>query len=173
MPKPKPQRKTIRLKDYDYSIPGAYFVTICTYKNQFLFAETKDGVLKLNNVGEMIEGYWINLANKFPAVEMDEYIIMPDHLHGLIFIVGADPCVCPDSGAHTGAPLQKIIQWFKTMTTNAYIRGVKKKKWRPFTDKLWQRGYYEHIVRNAHDLNDTRHYIKNNPARWALKRHNP
>ena len=119
---------------------------------------------------------------------------MPNHIHGIIIIedtdhktniVGADLCVCPkefarsakdeniEKGAHTGAPLQEIIQWFKTMTTNEYIRGVKKHGWKPFSGKFWQRGYYEHVVRNSKELDLIREYIITNPARWAYDRENP
>ena len=98
---------------------------------------------------------------------------MPNHLHGVIKIVGADPCVRPEPVEYSGAPLPKIVQWFKTMTTNAYIRGVKKYGWPQFPGKLWQRSFYEHVIRNDDDLNSIREYIVSNPIRWALDRENP
>jgi len=86
----------------------------------------------LNEAGKMVEKWWQELRNKFKSIELDAYTVMPNHFHGII-LVGADLRVCPDSrnvqtkeGAHTGAPLQKIIQWFKTMSTNECLREVKK-----------------------------------------------
>jgi REP element-mobilizing transposase RayT len=74
---------------------------------------------------------------------------------------------------HTGSPLQRVIQWFKTMTTNEYIRGVKQNGWLPFLGKLWQRNYYEHIIRNENEMARIREYILNNPAQWTTDRENP
>ena len=89
-------------------------------------------------------------------------------------------CVCPDSGrsdlgqgAHTGAPLPTIIQWFKTMTTNEYVRGVKMFGWSPFHGRIWQRNYYEQIIRNEEDLHHIRQYIHDNPANWETDEDNP
>ncbi|GBC99978.1 hypothetical protein HRbin17_02511 [bacterium HR17] len=178
----KHHRRSIRLKGYDYSREGAYFVTICTQDRLCLFGEVVEGEMRLNDAGQMVERWWVELNRKFPGVRTDEYIIMPNHFHGIIVIVGADPCVCHDDemvahanqmGTHAGAPLPKIIQWFKTMTTNEYIRGVKQSGWTPFRRRLWQRNYYEHIIRNEDSLNRIRHYIATNPLRWHLDRENP
>ena len=105
----------------------------------------------------MIQSWLVELTHKFINIELDEFIIMPNHMHGIIVInnVGADLRVCPDinnddkdKGEHTGSPLHKIVQWFKTMTTNEYIRRIKLFDWHSFNGKLWQRNYYEHIIRN-------------------------
>ena len=96
--------------------------------------------------------------------------------------VGADRCVGPDTelgahaepqGAHAGAPLPEIVQWFKTMTTNEYMRSVKSLGWPAFPGKLWQRNYYEHIIRNEAELDRIRIYIADNPCRWSLDEENP
>jgi len=156
-------RRSIRLKNYDYSQEGYYFITICTQNREDYFLDKR--------VIEMIEKWWYILPDKFLNVEIDEFIVMSNHIHGIIVIinksVGADLCVCQNvkRGEHTGLPLPEIIQWFKTMTTNEYIRNVKKLKWRPFDGKLWQRNYYEHIIRNEDELNRTREYIINNPIK--------
>jgi putative transposase len=166
-------RRSIRLKDYDYSQAGAYFVTICTKDRECLFGEIKGVEERLNDAGSMVERWWQKIPYKFSSIDIDRYIIMPNHFHGIITILWEDPCGCPDvkcnrtgEGAHTGAPLQKIIQWFKTMTTNEYINGVEKHNWPRFNGKLWQRNYYEHIIRSETELNKIREYIINNPLKW-------
>ena len=175
----KHHRRSIRLRGYDYAQPGAYFVTIATHEKQSMFGEVEDGQMRLNEAGRMIERWQAELTNKFPSVETDEYVVMPNHFHGIVAIVGADLRVRPDpgapiiEGAHIGAPLPEIVQWFKTMTTNEYIRGVKRHGWAPFQGRLWQRNYYEHVVRNEEDLEDVRQYIVGNPARWAEYAENP
>lgn len=171
-------RRSIRLKDYDYSQPGAYFLTICTQNKLSLFGHIIDSEMRLNDAGRMVARWWGKLNCKFPNIQTDTFIIMPNHIHGIIIIrsepVGADLCVCPNNkGAHMGAPLQKIVQWFKTMTTNEYIAHVKNDSWAPFPGRLWQRNYYEHIIRNQESLNRIRQYITENPARWAVDRENP
>ena len=156
-----PQRKRIRLKNYDYSQNGAYFVTICTNKKEKLFGEIVGATLcgRPNRPDKMVEKYLFELENKYQNLELDYYVIMPDHIHFIVFI----------SGDHAGSPLPQIVDWFKTMTTNAYIRGVKSGLFPPFADHIWQRSYYDHIIRNENDLYETRKYIENNPFRWELK----
>jgi len=147
--------------------------------------------MRLNDAGRMIGKWWDEIPNKFPAVTVDESVVMPNHFHGIIVIndpVGADPVgadlrvspnrVGPDSrvdpgGTHAGVPLPTVVQWFKTMTTNEYIRGVKTLDWPSFRGKLWLRNYYEHIVRNEVVLNRIRNYIIANPVRWPEDRENP
>jgi len=180
----KGSRRSIRLRGYNYSQEGAYFVTICTQNRACLFGEIIQGKMVLNNAGQMIDKWYHELENKFVDIKCDEYIIVPNHIHAIIQNVGADLCVCPDmdgrqpggehtGGEHTGSPLQRVVQWFKTMTTNAYIRGVKENQWPPFPGKLWQRNYYEHIIRNEKELMRTREYIENNPPKWESDRENP
>ena len=98
---------------------------------------------------------------------------MPNHFHGIIAIVGADPRVCPDLGAHMGAPLHNIVQWFKTVTTNEYLRFIKQQDTNRLGSKLWQRNYYEHIIRNETGLHGIRDYIVMNPGNWADDPENP
>ena len=173
------RRRSIRLKGFDYSEPGAYFVTIVTHDRSCLFGEIVDDQMELNSAGEAVTRWWSQLTRKFTTVETDAFIVMPNHCHGIIVItdlVGADLCVGPPNiraGAHAGAPLPKMMQWFKTMTTNEYMRGVKALGWQPFRGELWQRNYYEHIVRNDESLNRIREYIVNNPIRWDVDRENP
>ena len=162
----KHHRRSIRLKGYDYSSNGAYYVTIVTQGREHFFGRITNQEMSLNDAGQMILKWWNELSNKFPHVELGTEIVMPNHFHGIIFIVGADPRVRPDNTITELPPLSQIIQWFKTMTTNEYIRGVKQSDWQPFKGKLWQRNYYEHIIRNEKELQQKINYIFNNPSRW-------
>ncbi len=168
------QRRSIRLKDYDYSQNGAYFVTICTEDQEYLFGDILKEKMVLNEAGEMIKKWWVETRNKFKNIELDEFVIMPNHFQGIVNIVGADLRVCPENlGEHVGSPLHRIVQWFKTMTTNEYIRNVHNNMWKPFLKRLWQRNYYEHVIRNEDELNKIRYYIQTNPLKWHLDRENP
>ncbi len=177
-------RRSIRLKGYNYSQAGLYFITLCTQDSLHLFGEITNDEIVLNDSGMMIEKWWNELKNRFPNIELDEFVIMPNHFHGVIQIinttptsvpvpVGADLRVCPDTdtrehtgGEHAGSPLHRMIQWFKTMSTNEYIRNVKKNHWTPFNKKLWQRNYYEHIIRNEKSYLQISEYIRTNPLKW-------
>ena len=165
----------MRLKGYDYGQSGAYFVTVCTQGRTCLFGNVAEGQMQSNEAGRMVERWWLELNRKFPTVKTDDYVVMPNHFHGILAIqVGADLRVGPaPEGAHTGAPLPTIVQWFKTMTTNEYIRGVKSASWPSFNGQLWQRSFYEHVIRDDGSLNRIRQYILDNPARWAFDRENP
>lgn len=190
-------RRSLRLSGYDYANAGAYFVTICTQGRACLFGEVVDERMILNDAGRMTERWFGQLPDKFPGVECDVFVCMPNHVHFVVAIhpdagnpVGADPRVCPyvrpddaGQGAHTGAPqpgaplrggvgLPAVVQWFKTMTTNEYMRAVRSLGWPAFSRRLWQRNYYEHIVRNEDSLSRIREYIRENPAKWMLDRDN-
>ena len=168
----------------------------------------------------MVSTWWGKVGSKFPLVQIDEYIIMPNHFHGIVHItcqsrdkLGQPHGVAPTMNDASGQPHDKsgqlhrisgqphgvaptnntsgqhhdrlgqprrvaptlgdIVNWFKTMTTNEYIRGVKQNKWPPFAEKLWQRNYYEHIIRNEEELNHIRQYIAENPLNWRIDEENP
>lgn len=185
----KHRRRSIRLRGYDYRTPGAYFVTIVTQDRECLFGQIVEGTVHLNDAGRMVERWWHELNGKFPDVRTDAYVIMPNHFHGIIQILphsstqngrGRPACLPanpegthPGEVAYTGTPLQDIVQWFKTMTTNAYIRGVKQQGWQPFNRRLWQRNYYEHIIRSEQEHERIRRYIETNPLRWQADPENP
>lgn len=232
-------RRSIRLKGYDYSRPGAYFITICTQDRLNLFGKIKDHAMILNDPGQMVQSTWETLAQRFPYIDLDEFIIMTNHVHGIIVInenpgewgmnaergvnngpndnigdhdgqrgdhkdrpsVDANPCgakiydnqyktiqpkiqpkttirkgesrIRPLDPIHTPDPphpngtkdgsLGRIIQAFKSLTTYHYTIGVRQNGWEPFPGKLWQRDYYEHIIRNERELTVIRNYIRNNP----------
>ena len=137
-------------------------------------------ILELNHAGLIVKTWWQKVTNKFLSVQTDEYVVMPNHFHGIIHIVGADQRVHPISDnnqlgqSYKIAPtLGDIVNWFKTMTTNEYIRGVKQNGWPPFPARLWQRNYYEHIIHTEDELNRFRRYIADNPANWQTDEENP
>ena len=193
----KHHRRSIRLKGYDYSQPGAYFVTICTQDRACLFGDVVDGAMRLNDAGRMIESVWHQLPTFYSGVDIDAFVVMPNHIHGIVVLVGAAPRGRPDPGrargvdlgqpqgvAPTGptgqargpAPtlsLSDVVHRFKTLTTKRYADGVKQSGWPPFPGRLWQRNYYEHIIRNEESLHRIRQYILENPLRWSLDRENP
>ena len=158
-------RKSIRLKNYDYSSNGYYFVTICVQNREKLFGEFVGATLcgRPNNPDKIITKWLLELENKFNDIKIDEYIIMPNHIH---FIIKRTGDHIGSTGDHIGSPLRDIIGWFKTMTTNEYIAGVKSGKFIPFKGRLWQRNYYEHIIRNYDDYINISEYIQNNPLKW-------
>jgi len=108
----------------------------------------------------MLGSWWAELSKKYSSVEAADFVVMPNHFHGLVIIES----LTADQGQSVA--LSEVIGWFKTMTTNAYIRGVKESGWLPFSGRLWQRSYHDHIIRNEHALLNIQQYIHENPARW-------
>lgn len=167
-----PRRRSPRLHGYDYTLAGAYYVTISTLEHQHLFGQIVGNEMCLNDAGRMLEHWWDELLQAFPRVELDTVVVMPNHLHGIIIIYNepADPgSTVPHEN---NASLPDIIQWYKTMTTNEYIRCVKTAGWPPFAGKVWHRSYYDRIIRDEDDLLRIRTYITNNPAQWMLDTEN-
>ena len=179
------RRRSIRLKGYDYSQPGAYFVTLCTKDFECLFGVDMDGAMRSNPAGEMVWRWWNRLAERFPGIDTDAAVVMHNHFHGVIVIVGQPRGGAPTSGRPDGshpdigqprvvAPtLGDVAGWFKSMTTNESIRGVKRSGWSAFPGSLWQHNAYEHIIRDVASLDRIRAYIAANPARWDHDRENP
>lgn len=125
----------------------------------------------LNDAGTMIGKWYHELENKFSDICCHEMITMPNHFHCIIENTGTESPkthlpIVDITGEHAGSPLHLVVQWFKTMTTNEYIRGVKSLGWQPFNNKLWQRNYWEHIIRNEQSYRNISDYIANNPAKW-------
>ena len=186
-----PQRKQNRLSEYDYGQEGAYFVTLCTQNRSRLFqmelpvgngkrhdtqvvpyGAIPDGVGGGNGTthrlcptaGNAIIHKWVQeTENKFPNIAIDKYVIMPDHLHLIVTI----------KERHAGRSLPDVMRFFKTMTTNEYIRGVKDGTLTPFDGKLWQKSYYDHVIRNQQDYNEIWQYIENNPTKWIMMHERP
>jgi len=164
----KHHRSSIRLRNWNYANVGSYFVTICLNQriprgnadmncNFPILGTIANNIMALNDYGKMVEKYIleiINNANKFSGIKINEYVIMPDHVHAIIEM------------NNTTIELGTVIQWFKTMTTNEYANKVKTLNWQRFNKRLWQRNYYECIIRNAVKYTKIAQYIHNNPILW-------
>ena len=158
------QRRSIRLQGYDYRQPGVYFVTLCTQERAALFGRVVDGVMHLNDAGTMVQVAWQEMPLVYPGLEIDEFVVMPNHVHGILVQVGMTAAALS---------LGDVVGRFKTLTARRYAEGVQQQGWSPFFGRLWQRNYYEHIVRNDPALDRLRRYILENPERWASDEENP
>jgi putative transposase len=206
-------RRSIRLKGYDYSQAGLYFITICVQDRKCLFGEIVDGEMILNDAGKMADNEWVKIPERFTNVQLHEYIVMPNHFHAVMEIVGATLVVAQNThtnpvaqnthtnpvaqNTHTNpvaqnetvdpdnetvdnekgqpqgiAPIAKpktvgdMVGAFQSIATVEYIRGVKQLGWQTFNGKLWQRNYYEHIIRDEQSYQRISDYIINNPKNW-------
>lgn len=172
-------RRSIRLKGYDYSRAGAYFVTICVQNRACLFGDIVDGEMVLNPSGQIVADEWIKTAEIRNEIELDEWVVMPNHFHGIVWIRHGGGTTGDCRGTARRAPtveqfgkpvagsLPTIVRAFKSAVTK---RINQTRKTPGMT--LWQRNYWEHIVRNDHELNRIRQYIINNPANWQYDREN-
>ncbi len=165
-------RQSIRLKNYDYSKPGYYYVTICSQNRECMFGEINNSHITLNTPGKTINKTWREIPKYFNGIGIDEYVIMPNHIHGIVKIHDGNTIGQAQGPAPT-MPLPDVIKRFKTLTTHKYIDGVRKKSWKPFKKRLWQRNYYEHIIRNDIELDEIRKYITENPLKWSEDKENP
>ena len=166
-------RRSIRLKNYDYSQAGMYFVTICTQNQLHLFGEIVSDKMVLNDAGKMIQKIWNEISHDFSNIQLHEFTMMPNHIHGIIEIpVRADSISVPNTkntnrAEMDSAPtLSKMVQSFKRHTTIEYIKMVEQNIFPPFDKRIWQRNYWEHIVRNDNEYNGISQYIIDNPATW-------
>jgi REP-associated tyrosine transposase len=192
-------RHSIRLKDYDYSQAGAYFVTICAWQRECMFGDIVDGEMRLNELGLLVESAWRGLARHFANLNLDEHVIMPNHFHGILQIndtanndnVGAKQgsSALPDShtcnskgeaGETLASPLQKLLQGTASGSLAALIQNFKSVSTRKINKirqnpgcPVWQRNYYERVIRNYAELNRARKYIINNSLKWELDKENP
>jgi REP element-mobilizing transposase RayT len=198
-------RQSIRLKGYDYSQPGLYYITICVQNHRHLFGKIINGEMILNDAGTMIEKWYFEMENKYQNMKCDVHTVMPNHFHCIVVIVeninvmdaleGTSLCGRPEADVRPetdGRPetdvrpetpygpdnkkyhasLFDMMDWFKTMTTNEYIRGVKNKNWPRFEKRLWQKRYWDHIIRDERSYINISDYIKNNPKKWDRDKFN-
>ena len=177
----KLDRVSIRLKEFDYSSAASYFITICTQNRQCLFGEIASGVMIVNPAGQTIVDEWLAIRSRFTFVQLEAFVVMPNHFHGIVSIlpagegsvVGIADGRVPTRGTPTDPTLGEIIGAFKSITTNRYISGVKNQNWAPFDRRLWQRNYYEHIIRNDRSFEILQSYIQDNPLRWEKDQLHP
>lgn len=195
----RPRRRATRLRRYDYRQPGAYFVTICVQNRKCVFGEIVDGQMQSNEIGKIVIEYWNHIPQHFSAVELGEYVIMPNHIHGIIVLgnVGARGPRPPSSvsvGARSPRPhtrshnntgvepqstqnhrdegpaptLGQVVAYFKYQST----KYINQRHNTPGT-RIWQRNYYDHVIRDDIDLQRIHEYIMNNPMQWELDQLHP
>lgn len=183
----KHHRRSVRLKGYDYSQTGLYYITICVQNRACLFGKIENGNMILNDAGHMIENEWLKLTERFKNIVLHEYVIMPNHFHAILEIVGTNVMISqnnttirnengepnlyakgqPQGIAPTnGKTVGDMIGAFCSITTVEYIRSVKNNNWQPFDKKIWQRNYWEHIIRDGQSHEKILEYIITNPENW-------
>ncbi len=165
-------RRSLRLPGYDYREAGAYFLTLVAYRRECLFGEMLDGKVRLSALGEVVAKEWGQTRKIRPEIHLDAFVVMPNHIHGIVVVRGP-------VGAHSRAPrhdspyrsprsLGSFVAGFKSAVTRRInqVRGMP-------GIPVWQRNYYEHVIRYEKELNRIRQYIADNPARWADDPENP
>lgn len=165
------KRSPLRLKNYDYASNGAYFVTICTKDRECLFGEITERKMRLNEFGEIVRDEWLKTPVVRPGVELDVFVVMPNHIHGIVVLsnkeIGSKAVTnrkgCGPASSSVGA----MIGQFKSATTKR-IRAMNRR-----SGLIWQRDYYDHIIRDESDLNKIREYIIQNPMRWMEDENHP
>jgi len=163
-------RRSVRLRDYDYAGPGAYFVTLCVHQKECWLGEISGGKMRMNEYGLIVMECWQWLSKQYQYVIVDKWIVMPNHSHGIL-VIPNDACRGGSRTAPTNAnkskPLGRLIGAFKTVSTKRIniIRGT-------LGVPFWQRNYYEHVIRNESELNAIRQYIADNPRQWDLDQEN-
>ena len=152
------ERKLNRLKDYDYSQNGYYFVTICTKNREAWFGKIESDKMILNMFGEITKNFWVEIPKHFKNVSLDEFIVMPNHIHGIVIIVGN--AYMRSLQDRTKMLLSRIIQQYKSSVTRE-INSLQN----DFCFK-WHKSFYDHIIKDEKTLNNIREYITNNPLKW-------
>ena len=162
-----PVRKTIRLKNYDYSSNGIYFITICAYNKEHLFGEIHNSAMKLNIAGEIATKHINKMSNLYDEVKIDKYVVMPNHIHLIITICRECIECIPPQKDKTKALLPKIIQTFKSSVTKEIIQTETRYAYnaRP---TIWQSRFHEHIIRNKESYQQIWQYIDTNPLKWSM-----
>lgn len=166
-------RRSIRLMGYDYSQPGLYFITLCTHNRAYLFGEIKEGKMILNKYGVIAEKAWLKTESIRDNLKIDAFVIMPNHVHGIIQIVRTNSNSPQRNTPHQETPQPKTLFKSPSKTIGAIIRGYKATVTKQIHNSsgqygtpVWQRNYYEHIIRNDNDYQHIYDYIIDNPAKW-------
>lgn len=150
----------LRLRGYDYSSPGYYFITICCENRTRFLGDVRDNAIILNEPGEMVHRTWTDLPGELRGITIDSFVTMPNHVHALVGV--GVRLTDPDKRSS----LIDIVHWYKSLTTTFYIKGVRESGWPRFDGRLWQDRFHDHIVRNEQELDVIRNYIATNPERW-------
>lgn len=167
------KRRSIRLKNYDYLQNGGYFITVCVKNSECILGEIRNGKTQSSHIGEIVKNCWFEISSHFKNVILDQFVIMPNHVHGILFIDHCKGVACNVPTARNNfhsaispkpKSLPTIIRSFKSAVSNICNKNN--------YHFQWHRNYYEHIIRNEHELNRIRKYIMNNPLQWELDLHN-
>ena len=168
-------RRSVRLRQFDYTKAGAYFVTVCTYNYELLFGEIPCDAIRLNEFGEIVAEEWLRTVTVRENIELDSFVVMPNHLHGLVVITG----VCRGVLQYAPTANQTLLR-SPSQTIGAMVRGFKSSVTKRINIlrgtpgmPVWQRNYYERVIRNEKELSQVREYIMNNPLQWAMDEENP
>ncbi|MEE0840723.1 MAG: transposase [Acutalibacteraceae bacterium] len=154
-----PQRKKLRLNDFDYSQSGAYFVTICTKNKEKLFSLVGEDSLS----SRLVERTFLETIQRYDGVESPIYVVMPNHFHAIINIYNNER-----EDKISSPTISDIIRAFKRYSTGEYIKLVKNGKLPPFDKQIWQRSFYDHVIRNQKDYDEIYKYIQDNPVKWEM-----
>jgi REP element-mobilizing transposase RayT len=163
-----PNRRSVRLPNYDYATPGGYFITICTQNRNVLFDDAR--------LRAIVETAWEDIPNHHPDVEIDDFVVMPNHVHGVLFLAAAEP---KQARAQQVAPLRQTAIRVAPGALGAIVRAFKARVTRDVRAALgsdvtvWQRNYHEHVIRHESALRRIRQYIVDNPERWEADAENP
>lgn len=170
----KHNRRSIRLKGYDYSRAGSYFVTICTHNRECIFGDIVDGTMVLNSSGAIVQDYCKTTESHFADIRFAPFVIMPNHFHAIMTVGAGSPRPIPAKSIDTGgreqgrgnpAPttLGNVVGFLKYQTTK-HINGLRQTP----GQKIWQRNFYEHVIRNQNDYGRIHKYVEDNPSKWEL-----
>lgn len=165
----KPKRKIIRLKGYDYSKPGYYFITVNTQNKLCLFGEIVNKEMILNEAGKMVYNEWLMLTKRYHNIVLHRFVVMPDHFHGILEVVSRSNHKSENDQEINRKTIGSMIGAFKSIVTVKYIQGVKECNWKPFYKKLWQRSYWDIIVKTQESYFRISDYIKDNPSKKKKK----
>lgn len=153
-----PTRKSPRLPGYDYAQASAYLVTISVDQMEHRFGEVVSGAMRTNQTGELVEATWLHMPERFPSIELNAFVVMPNHFHGIVF-VGTDPESNPPT-------LSRIIQVFKSEAAVEYGRGIREGRFPPVRRALWHRSFHDRILWDGRILGLAREYVADNPRKW-------
>jgi putative transposase len=171
-------RRSIRWKGYDYAAPGGYFVTVVAFRRECLFGEIEDGEMRLDALGDIVRDCWQEIPNHFPNAWIDAFVIMPNHVHGIIMIFDDDVVLGAQHAAPLRNPQQKPRPFVQPGSLGAIMRSFKSAVTRRagrelHSAVLWQRNYYEHILRDQADFERIASYILSNPENWQDDKEHP